>query len=318
MIGLAWMRRIALMGAMAILAAAPSIQAQQAAASTPEGAPSVPDEPGSGSAPIFAPDTSAPARPTPMISSSVQDKLTRFSEMARTREEVRRAFLQQDYEKVLQLSREMRQISRIDERSNFYVVAAQMKMGDRQARERGDSRFQTLELEPSQTLPPIESVGEIAVQEAEERAAQTRAAQERAAQAGFGQPEMADETPTQAETGEGTLIDAAPADAPTGGGFRTRREPRVERRWVGGPRGRDADRGGDDARTARSAGAGQRSPHRTGARERPAQDDPIRHSGGLRGATDVAGGCRHATLTRFGGTRRGAGNGRPPVRFGCR
>lgn len=73
-----------------------------------------------------------------------QVQLQRFTSLAEAREEIRRAFVLQEYEQVLALSQEVKQRYDLDPRTDFYRVAAELRLAEKRRRESGEERYQRL------------------------------------------------------------------------------------------------------------------------------------------------------------------------------
>jgi hypothetical protein len=103
--------------------------------------PAVPDEPLKGSLPQAMP-TSAPA-PAAVIRQNAQAG-TQYAEVqsfAEARERMRRAFIAQDYQSVLTLSRQVEQKYEVDQSGDFYVTVAKMRLDEKKAHQKGQSAY---------------------------------------------------------------------------------------------------------------------------------------------------------------------------------
>src|SRR5262245_7804846 len=93
--------------------------------------PAVEDEPGQ------SPPPKIDSALTAAASSRLQTNLSALRSLAQAREEIRRAFVSQNYERVLSLSQEMQQQFSVNDSNNFYAVAAQIRLTERKELEEG-------------------------------------------------------------------------------------------------------------------------------------------------------------------------------------
>ena len=132
-----------------LLAAASPATAQPAEDPAAIGLPAVPDEPGA-TAPAVLQETDPSGTAPAAASQSFRQRMERFSEIGRMREDMRQAFAAGDYERVLEIGRELRARGGIGEGGSFYITAAQRNLNE-QRRQAGSTPAQL-----SDNLPTIE------------------------------------------------------------------------------------------------------------------------------------------------------------------
>jgi hypothetical protein len=156
-------RRAARTTAVALLLGAaatmPAIRAQSAAdaGEAPLTLPSVPDERQTVAPPRVTAETVSGGTAGSSMA-GVQNRAAIFSELSKAREDVRRAYIQQDYERVLALSQELRERFSVEETGSFYVVAAQLRLAERKEVEQGLSPFRRLSPRPPEMVGTVPSV----------------------------------------------------------------------------------------------------------------------------------------------------------------
>jgi hypothetical protein len=126
--------------------------------------PSVPDEASTITPTVLRGKSSGSA-----VADSFQSRMDHYSELAQAREEMRRAFIQQDYERVLALSQEIRTRYSEEEGSNFFVVAAQLRLTERKELKEGVRSYRRLSDRAPELSASLPSVEPSAEQESAER-----------------------------------------------------------------------------------------------------------------------------------------------------